>query len=287
MVRLTIMEYLASIGCQPYSKTGNTYMYFSPLREEKTPSFHVNPATNSWYDFGIGDGGGVGALILKLRRTNKIVTRNSRCCGTRCKPFSFHQKNASKQQSVYHISKLEDNRLIDYLVNKRMINRNVAVNECEEIRWMENGKERYGIAFPNNADGYEVRGAIGNYKRCVGQKAITHIKQGGRECLVFEGFIDYLSYLCYKQCASHTDESLKRYDFLILNSTAMAQNTISALSDYHRVFLFLDNDEAGQKATNLIKRDVIRCQSLSKKFAPYNDFNEWYTASFQKKQFTS
>lgn len=281
---MTITEYLASIGCQPYSKTGNTYMYFSPLREEGTPSFHVDPIKNCWYDFGAGDGGGVGALILRLRDAGKIAAHNSCCHRTACHTSSFHQKEANTQLPVYNVSKLTDSRLIDYIVRKRMIDRNVAVNECAEIRWTENGKKRFGIAFPNDADGYEVRGAIGNYKRCIGQKATTHIKQGGGECLVFEGFMDYLSYICYKSCTGHNDERLKSYDFLILNSTAMAQNAISALGGYRRVFLFLDNDEAGQRAADIIKCGVSECLSLSEKFAPFNDFNEWFTMESTKCQ---
>ena len=56
--------------------------------------------------------------------------------------------------------------------------------------------QRQAIGFPNVAGGYEVRNSF--FKGCIAPKDITHIRQQGEQrekCLVFEGFMDYLSFL--------------------------------------------------------------------------------------------
>src|SRR5450432_4096610 len=57
--RIDLVDYLASLGYTPTKISGSNYWYLSPLpgRHEKTASFKVNRKKNSWYDFGIGQGG--------------------------------------------------------------------------------------------------------------------------------------------------------------------------------------------------------------------------------------
>ena len=42
------------------------YMYYSPFREEASPSFHIDLSTNRWFDFGTSEGGGVVELVCRL-----------------------------------------------------------------------------------------------------------------------------------------------------------------------------------------------------------------------------
>ena len=42
----------------------------SPFRDERTPSFKINPIKNTWYDFGIGEGGTIIDLIAKVENVN-------------------------------------------------------------------------------------------------------------------------------------------------------------------------------------------------------------------------
>ena len=41
-------------------------MFYSPFREERTPSFHINPNNNTWHDFGEGEGGGIIDIVTRL-----------------------------------------------------------------------------------------------------------------------------------------------------------------------------------------------------------------------------
>lgn len=56
---LDIINVLKMLGHEPTARKKNDtdYWYLSPLRNERTASFHVNRVTNEWYDFGLAAGG--------------------------------------------------------------------------------------------------------------------------------------------------------------------------------------------------------------------------------------
>lgn len=45
-----IVDYLLSLGINPAKVSRNNYRYFSPFRDETTPSFKLNRNINRWYD---------------------------------------------------------------------------------------------------------------------------------------------------------------------------------------------------------------------------------------------
>lgn len=49
---MDIVNYLARLGHEPSKIKGHNYWYYSPFRNENTPSFKVNRRINRWYDFG-------------------------------------------------------------------------------------------------------------------------------------------------------------------------------------------------------------------------------------------
>ncbi len=57
---LPMPEILRTLGHQPQRERGHDLCYFSPFRDERTPSFHVSVSGNVWYDFGAGRGGTAG-----------------------------------------------------------------------------------------------------------------------------------------------------------------------------------------------------------------------------------
>jgi hypothetical protein len=63
-----IIDYLSSLGCQPTKIRGYDYWYHSPFSLEKDPSFKVNTKLNVWYDHGIGEGGTIIDLGVKLHQ---------------------------------------------------------------------------------------------------------------------------------------------------------------------------------------------------------------------------
>ena len=61
-----IREYLLRRGLHPHRETATHGMFLSPLREERTPSFSVRYDKGLWYDFGLGEGGTLLQLVMRL-----------------------------------------------------------------------------------------------------------------------------------------------------------------------------------------------------------------------------
>jgi len=62
---IDILEVVESYA--PLKKSGGQYLVQeNPLREERTPSLRIYPDTQSWYDFGSGEGGDVIDFIKKI-----------------------------------------------------------------------------------------------------------------------------------------------------------------------------------------------------------------------------
>ena len=65
---ISIRQFLARRGIQPKYECNGYGMYLSPLREERTPSFKVDYVRNLWYDFGLGEGGTLLTLVMRLEQ---------------------------------------------------------------------------------------------------------------------------------------------------------------------------------------------------------------------------
>ena len=84
------------------------------------------------------------------------------------------------------------------------------------------------------------------------QRTSRHLRHGAggngkATALVFEGFMDYLSYLTLKQGKPVPD-------CVVLNSVGNLPGALDVLKGYGHVCCFLDNDDAGRKTTEEIRR---------------------------------
>ena len=70
--KISIADYLHSLGCSPVKRQGANLWYKSPLREETEASFKVNTDLNKWYDFGLGKGGNIIALAGELYGSDHV-----------------------------------------------------------------------------------------------------------------------------------------------------------------------------------------------------------------------
>ena len=202
--QIKLAGYLQSLGYTPVKQQGKSLWYKSPLRSETDASFKVNTELNQWYDFGIGKGGNIIALAAELYHSENVVYLLERIAERtpyiRPASFSFGEQKAHNNsfQGV-QVGELSSPALIDYL-RGRGINIELAKRECKELRFEHNGKPYFAIGFPNIAGGYELRNRY--FKGCLAPKDITHIRQQGEQravCYLFEGFMDYLSFLTIRE----------------------------------------------------------------------------------------
>ena len=101
-------------------------------------------------------------------------------------------------------------------------------------------------------------------------------------CAVFEGFMDFLSYLQY----AREHPGLPPMNFCILNSTAMAGRSGEFLSRHRLVHAFLDNDKAGMDALEKLEgnlgKDTVLVNESVRLYPRHNDFNEFLQACKKK-----
>ena len=100
--------------------------------------------------------------------------------------------------------------------------------------------------------------ATSSSKGCIAPKDITHIQQEQTKetCYLFEGFMDYLSFLTLRLERCPDRPELDGQDYIVLNSTSNLSKAIHPLGDYEHIHCFLDNDKAGMEAVRELQRNT-------------------------------
>jgi DNA primase len=271
---ISIKQYLENKGIKPVKDRGYYGMYRSPLRNDSNPSFKVDYQKDLWYDFGTGEGGSIIDLVMKLE--NCLLPEAFRRLETF---FSFHrndtpvifptQANREPAITIRNIKPLTHPALLDYL-NERKINLEIAKRYCSEVHYSIADKLYFAIGFRNDAGGWELRNR--NFKGSSTPKNSTTINNGSDAVIVFEGFIDFLSYLSLKQNPSPT------IDTAVLNSVANLTKTIPFLQSHRTVHAFLDNDEAGQKSLAGLRKLLTSSEVIDQStfYRNYKDLNDYW-----------
>ena len=283
--RIALDDFLKSLGHSSVRRKGNVLWYLSPLREERTASFKVDIGLNCWYDFGLGRGGGIIALARELYRSNDIKYLLE-CIG-RSAPGSIRRfvPNVKKQElppvfSDISVVPLHSTALLTYL-RERKIDTNVARNECVEVHYACNCKRYYAIGFRNRSGGYELRNRW--FKGCIAPKDISCIKSGDETkivtCLVFEGFIDYLSFLTLRKHGRLPCLDAMENDFIVLNSVSSIGKALPLLREYDKTVCLFDNDAAGRNAfASLYKALNGNAEDMSSLYEGFKDLNDYLNA---------
>ena len=234
----------------------------------------------------LGKGGNIIALAEELYASdyvpyllNKIAERVPHI-----RPVSFSFRQQASEPSFQHleVGELTHPALLRYL-QERGININLARLECKELHFIHNGKPYFAIGFPNVAGGYEVRNRF--FKGCIAPKDISYIRQQGEQqekCLVFEGMMDYLSFLTLRMKNCPTMPNLDGQDYVVLNSVANVSKAMDVLHGYERIHCLLDNDEAGRNAYLELAREFSgRIRDFSDNYNGHKDLNDYLCGKWQ------
>ncbi len=274
---IALADYLQSIGIIPCKKQGNNLWYYSPFRNETEPSFKINLALNQWYDFGLGKGGNIINFILEQHQTNDVSQALLVLSGDapKIKPhsFSFRQQESLPCFEDIRIKPLENPALIQYLKD-RQIQITHAMNTCKEVHFRTNDKAYFSIGFENNLGGFELRNKY--FQGTLSPKGITHIQNGKDTCCIFEGFMDYLSFLTIAQKQTSSPGCINKQDYMILNSVANVSKAISAIANYKGKYCYLDNDKAGVLAFREIHEKCGQnVEDMSPTYREHKDLNDY------------
>ncbi len=255
-------------------KKSDNLWYLSPFKSEKTASFKVNTTHNIWYDFSIGTGGDTIKFMEKLQKcdTSKALELLKKF---EVDFFSFQQPKEILKPNGIEILKIGDIRnsnLINYL-STRGIYEKEAFGYCKEIIYLNYGKVYQSIGFENQSNGFELRNE--KFKSCFGKKDITFFDNNSENLTVFEGFIDFLSFLMLDEFR------INNSNWLILNSLALINRIESYLINHKLTYLFLDNDLAGKTATSGIISKYSNQIDMSIFYANHKDLNDYLIYKLQ------
>ena len=281
--KIKLQDFLATIDCKPVKQYGVNLMYLSPLRTEKHASFKVNTEHNLWYDFGIGRGGNIIDLAELLYHSSDVsylihqIERNAPSCVSVSLPTAKPNTPQNSFENLLVLS-ISHPALIKYL-GERCIDIEIARTVCKELHFDTRGKHYFSIGFPNIAGGYEIRNPF--FKGGITPKDISlfHNEESKQSCFVFEGFIDFLSFMMLRR---KENDGLKRQDYLVLNSVSNVKKALEPLSHYENVQCFLDNDEAGRNAYLQLSKELGKpVTDASTLYNGYKDLNEYLCAEFK------
>ncbi len=266
--KVDIQTVLESFNIFPVKKNRKTAFYFALDREEKIPSLSVDFVNNKAFDFGTGRNYDVISIVQQIKKCSVSEALKF------LEKFTFASKNKiynlqNENEKGYEILAVNDIKhfgLIQYLVSRKVDKQMHLINE---VHYKLNGKKFFAIGFFNNSGGMEIRNKYS--KICLGKKDVTMIKAYPNvynEIIIFEGFIDYLTY--------KSMDTEQNADFLILNSTAMLFKVENELKKYNKISLFLDNDPNGKSVKSKIESQYKNVEDCSLIYRDYKDLNDWY-----------
>lgn len=283
---ISFQDILGKLGNKPTKINNKEIWYKSPFRDEKTASFKINIESNIFYDFGEGIGGTVIDFWCRLKNRD-VKTAIEQISNL----FSFQeqeqQKRISSSDVIAEVSQRYQIEILDvkpitnpvlktYLSERGLSER--VYSHISEVSFDLKGNYNYAIGFQNDKGGFELRNKI--FKGCSSKAITSIINKRSRTLCIFEGWADYLSYL--EMTTSNKNKIIREHNtgfnesILVLNSLAMKEQAIPYITQFEKVKLFLDNDNAGKKLASDLKASFSNIKDCSDTYSKFKDLNDYY-----------
>jgi DNA primase len=299
---ISIIEIMAHYGKRlDHTRSG---LYYSPFRDERTPSFHIDEAKNTWYDYGTSEGGSLFDFVCKLANITRgevydwLASFRSMVPESEYKaviaPLLKRQPQTSRIVIDSASHKFTRRKLIEY-AQSRAVSREVLEKFCEEVMYhVDSAPDRqfFAIGFKNNSGGYVLRSSIS--KRCsssdittLGPDGMMTLSASSDKVIVFEGFMDFLSWI------TDVNQQTPQYDCCILNSVSNVAKALPWIMEHSSIAAFMDNDQAGRETL----QKIMDCASegahdvcvydMATLYEGYNDLNEKLSDELSRKDQSS
>ncbi|WP_404985351.1 toprim domain-containing protein [Chryseobacterium sp. M5] len=267
---IPLEEVLLSLGHLPTKQNEKEAWYLNPFANESQASFKINKSLNYWYLFSEGiSGTNVDLLKKYLNKTTSeiLIWAESQNFSSFQKQIIPNQKfqDLRKNYEILDSKEIKHPALLEYLNERKVANQTEFL---KEIHYQMNDKNYFGIGFKNDSGGYEIRNKYS--KICLDKKDISTIKNSSNSLRIFEGFFDFLS---FKNVESFLEK--RPSDYIILNSVSMISNIKNSLKDYENIELYFDNDDAGNRAVEMIKSQNKNAEDCRVLYSDFKDLNDW------------
>jgi Toprim-like len=281
--QVPIVGYLAGKGIYPTSKRGRCYLYLSPLREEKTASFSVDTVRNTFLDWGNYSEKTTSIIDLVVLLENvcfldacKILESYDGKIETEVAGDNFCLSTVNtlnsepKNYEITAVKDLQHPALIRY-VEKRKISLHTAFSYLKEIHYKNAKGNFFGVGYQNDNGGYVLRSEIMKKPINLGHTGIkTFAVAGSTSISIFEGVFDFVSAVEYFKRPP-------RCTAIVLNSVSNLSKAMPQLTGATTIYSYLDNDDAGQKATQRMRDTGLNILDQSNLYSAHNfkDFNDF------------
>ncbi|WP_431293368.1 toprim domain-containing protein [Pedobacter sp. P26] len=282
----SITGFLERLGHRPVRQSGNEDFYLSMLREERTASLCVNEGLSVWFDHGGPNASGIrGGNLIDLAISYwhpisysdalykiKEVMGNVIQTGASVSMKNQERKRLPVKLPHYKIEAIKPlgkNPAITSYLQGRGIWGMADHGQIQELYYFvrdDKGvqKDFFAAGWQNENGGWEVRNKY--FQGCLGHKGLTYIEGDDDRLVIFEGYMDYLSWKyenedCYPSV-------------IVLNSLSLLPAGINRARKFEYIETYFDRDKAGLKATLDFKEALPMAKDCSRVFFGFKDYNE-------------
>lgn len=277
---ISIAGYLDSKGIKPNKEKGDALFYCASWRGgDNLTNVRVDTKTNLWYDYAEGVGGSIIELAMRVENCDKGEALKRLSNGfsegeyTFIPPTDKERVETENKIQITNVSSLTcypTNRVLQNYLNDRGISISSAVfYDVSVVKYRTSPdqiKDYFAVGFRNNS-GWVLRNKY--FKGCTAQDiSLIPFSPGSSKYIVFEGFMDLLSYATLYGCP--------QMNVIVLNSIVNVKRAYPYFDSAERVYLLLDNDAKGREVTaNILAIYGEKAVDKSYHYAPYKDLNEY------------
>lgn len=289
----SIVDFLARLGHHPVRNFGQELFYKSMLREEKTASLTVNEDMSVWFDHGGPNQSGIkGGNIIDLAMSYwypasfyEVIQKISEVMSIPLSETIDSSQRAERKPTPtraephYTINEVKaigsHPAIARYLQSRGILEQ--AYGRMKEVYYtFDSGpnaeKKFFSAGWENELGSWELRNKIGqtDFKACLGRKSITFIHGDPDKLSIFEGYMDYLSWL--------RDNPESPDSIIVLNSVNLLEVAIDRAARYQAIDLYFDRDKAGYTALVNFRQKLPHATDRSEVYKGYKDYNEMLLA---------
>ena len=268
--KISLEEVLQNLGHLPTKQSEKEAWYHNPFSKENHASFKLNKRLNIWYLFSEGVGGNnidfmkkylnatISEVLIWAAEQNFSSFQNQRTPNLKL-------ENLDRTYEITEVKEIQHAALLEYLKERKVEHQ---IEFLREVHYQMNGKNYFGIGFKNDSGGYEIRNKYS--KICLGKKDISTLGNGSKSLRIFEGFFDFLS---FKNVENYLEK--ESADYVILNSVSMVNKIKNEIGNYENIELYFDNDQAGNRAFEIIKNENKNAEDCRVLYSDFKDLNDW------------
>jgi hypothetical protein len=200
---------LDHLGHKPAKIKGDEHLYFNVLKgTESKSTFIVNDQLNIWYDRLTKKSGNVidfGLAYWPDLNSDQVTEKISQIFQISKQSAEIQTANKGKRKRLavkipfYHIEEIKpvgcNIEITAFLQSQGLWE--ISIGHLKEVYYYfvdekRRRKEFYAAGWQNENGGWEVRGK--NFSGCLGHKGMTFIPGNKNSLILFENYLDYLSW---------------------------------------------------------------------------------------------